>query len=191
MKKFLFILSMLSSIVCLSCTNKRQHSQPGTTPDKESALIRGSDTVTNIQAVAADKDIIIYDTPECYLWYVEDLPDKYKEKPVSMWTEHPAYRENVQVINVFVINPTSAPLMYGRGWILEQWNGKEWVTAKTKSNRFWFDDGFNKQKAPLLYCFRFPVSRYYHLPKGRYRICKSFSVERENIELNAEFEIKL
>lgn len=35
------------------------------------------------------------DTPECYLWYVEDLPDKYKDKPVSMWTERPVYWENV------------------------------------------------------------------------------------------------
>ena len=34
------------------------------------------------------------------------------------------------------------------------------------------------------------VGRYYHLPKGKYRICKSFSAKRENIELSAEFEIK-
>ena len=78
----------------------------------------------------------------------------------------------------------------GRGWKLEQWNGKEWGIAKTKGDRSWFDDGFNKQKAPLLYCFRFPVGRYYYLPKGKYRICKSFSAKREYIELSAEFEIK-
>ena len=67
---------------------------------------------------------------------------------------------------------------------------KEWGIAKTKGDRSWFDDGFNKQKAPLLYCFRFPVGRYYYLPKGKYRICKSFSAKREYIELSAEFEIK-
>lgn len=182
---------MLSGAVCLSCTNKRQQFQPEATPDKESAIIGGSDTVTSIQVVSADKDTVIYyDTPECYLWYVEDLPDKYKDKPVSMWTERPVYGENVQVINVFVANPTSISLTYGRDWVVEQWNGEKWVMAKTKGDIAWYDDGFNKQKAPLLYCFRFPVSRYYHLPKGKYRIHKSFHAKREDMELSAEFEIK-
>ena len=181
---------MLLGAVCLSCTNKRQQFQPKATPDKELAIISGSDTVTSIQVSSADRDTITYDTPECCLWYIEDLPDEYKDKPISMWTERPVYGENVQVIDVFVANPTSTSLMYGRGWKLEQWNGKEWVMAKTKGDRSWFDDGFNKPKAPLLYCFRFPVGRYYHLPKGKYRISKSFHVKRENIELSAEFEIK-
>ncbi len=70
--------------------------------DKELAIIGGKDTATGIQVSTADKDTIVYDTPECCLWYVEDLPDKYKGKPVSMWTEHTVYRENIQVINVFV-----------------------------------------------------------------------------------------
>ena len=181
---------MLSSAVCLSCTNRRQQFQPEATPDKESAIIGGSDTVTSIQVASADKDTIIYDTPECCLWYVEDLSDKYKDKPVSMWTERPVYGENVQVVNVFVANPTSTSLTYGRAWVVEQWNGKEWDMAQTKGTIVWLDDDFNNQKAPLLYCFRFPVSRFYHLPKGKYRICKSFSAKRERIELNAEFEIK-
>lgn len=181
---------MLSGAVCLSCTHKRQQFQPEVTPDKELAVIGGSDTVTSIQVVSGDKDTIIYDTPECCLWYVEDLPDKYKGKPVSMWTERHVYWENVQAVNVFVANPTSTSLMYGRAWVVEQWNGEEWVMAKTKGDIVWFDDGFNNQKAPLLYCFRFPVGRYYHLPKGKYRIRKSFHVKRENIELSATFEIK-
>ena len=181
---------MLSGAFCLSCTNKRQKFQPEAPPDKELAVIGGSDTVTSIQVVSGDKDTIIYDTPECCLWYVEDLPDKYKGKPVSMWTERHVYWENVQAVNVFVANPTSTSLMYGRAWVVEQWNGKEWVMAKTKGDIVWFDDGFNNQKAPLLYCFRFPVGRYYHLPKGKYRICKSFHAKREKIELSAEFEIK-
>lgn len=176
---------MLSSVVCMSCTHKRQQSQP-----EELAIIGGSDTVTNIQIATADKDTIIYDTPECCLGYVKDLPDEYKDKPVSMWTERSVYWENVHFINVFVSNPTSTSLMYGRDWYVEQWNGKEWVMAKTKGDIVWFDDGFNKQKAPLLYCFRFPVDRYYHLSKGKYRISKSFYAKREKIELYAEFEVK-
>lgn len=181
---------MLSGAVCLSCTNERQQFQPEATPDRKSAIIGENDTVTSIQVASADKDTVIYDTPECYLWYVEDLPDKYKDKPVSMWTERPVYWENVQAFNVFVANPTSTSLMYGRAWVVEQWNGKEWVMAKTKGDIVWQDDGFEIPKAPLLYCFRFPVGRYYYLPKGKYRICKSFSAKREYIELSAEFEIK-
>lgn len=186
----IILFAMLSGVVCLSCTHKRQQSQPEATPDKESAIIGGSDTVTSIQVASADKDTVIYDTPECYLWYVEDLPDKYKDKPVSMWTERPVYWESVQVVNVFVANPTSTSLMYGRAWVVEQWNGKEWSMAKTKGVIVWYDDGFEEPKAPLLYCFRFPVGKYYHLPKGKYRICKSFFAKRKKIELHAEFEIK-
>ena len=107
-----------------------------------------------------------------------------------MWTERPVYWENVQAFNVFVANPTSTSLMYGRAWVVEQWNGKEWVMAKTKGDIVWQDDGFEIPKAPLLYCFRFPVSRDYYLPKGKYRIRKSFHAKRENIELSATFEIK-
>ncbi len=188
--KTIILFAILLSAVCLSCTNKRQQFQPEATRDKESAIIGGSDTVTSIQVTSTDKDTIIYDTPECCLWYVEDLPDKHKNQTVSMWTEHPVYWENVQVVNVFVANPASTSLMYGRAWVVEQWNGKEWVIAKTKGERSWFDDGFNKQKAPLLYCFRFPVGRYYHLTKGKYRICKSFYAKNKKMELNAEFEIR-
>ena len=119
-----------------------------------------------------------------------DLPDEYKDNPVSMWTERPVYGENVHLINVFVSNPTSTSLMYGRSWNVERWNGKKWVMAKMKGDIHWFDDGYNKQKAPLLYCFRFPVSMYYNLPKGKYRISKSFYAKREEIKLNAEFEVK-
>ena len=66
---------MLSGAVCLSCTNERQQFQPEATPDRKSAIIGENDTVTSIQVASADKDTVIYDTPECYLWYVEDLPE--------------------------------------------------------------------------------------------------------------------
>lgn len=62
--------------------------------------------------------------------------------------------------------------------------------AKTKGDIAWFDDGFIKQKAPLLYCFSFPIDEYYHLSKGKYRISKSFYAKREEIKLYAEFEVK-
>lgn len=188
--KTIILFAILSSVVCMSCAKKQQQSQPEATPDKKSAITGGSDTVTSIRIIPADTDTIIYDTPECYLWFVKELPDRYKDKPVSMWTERPVYGENIQFVNVFVANPTSTSLMYGRAWVVEQWNGKEWIMAKTKGNIIWLDDGFETQKAPLLYCFRFPVSRYYHLPKGKYRIRKSFHAKSENMELSAEFEIK-
>ena len=186
----IILFAILSSAVCLSCTHKWQQSQSEATPEKELAIIGGSDTVASIQIISADKDTVIYDTPECYLWYVEDLPDEYKDKPISMWTERPVYWEDVQTINVFVANPTSDFLMFGRGWVLEQWNGTEWAMAKTKGDISWQDDAFAKEKAPLLYCFRFPVGKYYRMKKGEYRICKSFYAKRKKIELNAEFEIK-
>lgn len=46
------------------------------------------------------------------------------------------------------------------------------------------------ETAPELLSFRFPVSQWYHLEKGKYRICKSFSHEGKELALNAEFEIK-
>lgn len=45
-------------------------------------------------------------------------------------------------------------------------------------------------KGMLLHCFRFPVGSYYHLPKGKYRVSKSFYARKEEMELSAEFEIK-
>ncbi len=188
--KTIILFATLSSLVCLGCTNRRQQFQPEATPDKDLTIIGEGDTVTSILVSSADKDTIIYDTPECCLWYVQDLPDAYKDKPVSMWAERPVYWEDIQAINVFVANPTSDFLTFGRGWILEQWNGTEWAMAKTKTDISWEDDAFGKGKAPLLYCFRFPVGRNYHLPKGKYRICKPFHTGKEKIELNAEFEIK-
>ena len=187
----IILFAMLSSVVCLSCTNKRQQFQPEATPDKELAIIGGSDTVTSIQVSSADRDTVIYDTPECHLWYVEDLPNKYKDKPISMWAEHTIYRENTQAINVFVANPTNVPLSFGRKWDIHVWNGSKWVSPKAKFSPFiWKDDEIAMPKGMLLHCFRFPVGRYYHLPKGKYRISKSFHVKRKNIESSATFEIK-
>ena len=192
--KMTILSIMLLITVCLSCTDKRQQIQIGTAPGKETAGTDAGDTVASVQVndkhFSADKYPAVYDIPECYLWYVKDLPDEYKGKPVSMWTEHHVYNEDVQDVNVFVVNPDSVSLLYGRSWLLEKWNGKEWVIAKTRGDLAWFDDAFGNEKAPLLYCFRFPVDKYYQLSKGKYRINKKFYAKRKEIKLYAEFEVK-
>ena len=47
--KTIILFAMLSSAVCLSCTNKRQQFQPEAIPDKELAIIGRGDTITNIK----------------------------------------------------------------------------------------------------------------------------------------------
>ena len=162
--KSIILFITLSSAICISCSNKRQQLQPEATPDKEPAITGGNNTATNIrissQDTLPDKDTIVYDIPECCLWYAKFLPDEYKDKPVSMWAEHAVYWENVHAVNIFVSNPTNAQLSFGRYWDIDVWN------------------------------FRFPVGKYYHLPKGKYRISKPFGLAGKSIELNTEFEIK-
>ena len=62
--KTIILLAMLSSAVCLSCTNKQQQFLPKATPDKELVIIGGNDTVTSVQVSSVDKNSIIYDTPD-------------------------------------------------------------------------------------------------------------------------------
>ncbi len=45
------------------------------------------------------------------------------------------------------------------------------------------------EKAPLLYCFRYKLNEYY-IPKGKYRVQKSFSRGDEDILLTDSFEVK-
>ena len=144
------LLAILLSAVCLSCTHKRQQFKAGTTPDGDLTITGVNDTVADIQVTSADKDTIIYDTPECCLWYVEDLPDKYKGKTVSMWVEHTVYRENTQAINVFVANPTNVPLSFGRKWDMHVWNGSKWVSPKAKFSPFIWINGFPRKQNSLL-----------------------------------------
>lgn len=47
--KMIILFVLLSSAVCSSCTHKRQQFQPEATPDKELAIIGGSDTTTSIK----------------------------------------------------------------------------------------------------------------------------------------------
>ena len=81
--KTIILFAILLSAVCLSCTHNRQQFKVEATPDEDLTITGVNDTVVDIQVTSADKDTIIYDTPECFLWYVEDLPDNYKNKNVG------------------------------------------------------------------------------------------------------------
>ena len=50
-------------------------------------------------------------------------------------------------------------------------------------------DAFMIKKAPLLYCFRYKLNEYC-IPKGKYRVQKSFSRGDEHILLTDSFEVK-
>lgn len=109
-----------------------------------------------------------------------------------MWTEYKNYWENVQVIQVFVANPDTIPFDFGRKWDLYVWKEGKYGRPEQKGSYLiaWEDDLFIIDKAPLLYCFRFPVGADYYLPVGRYRITKKFGQCGKTIELHADFEVK-
>lgn len=155
----------------------------------EMASTNPYETANTRQNQAADQDTIIYEMPQCALVYTQKL--KAKGSEIKMWTESKNYWENIQVINVFVENPTNTPLFFGREWYIYRWNGKSWELPKQKSSDIlvWNSDAFMIKKAPLLYCFRFPVGELYYLPKGKYRITKSFWQNKKEIELIANFNI--
>lgn len=112
-------------------------------------------------------------------------------KEISMWTKKNFYSLNASYIDVYVWNPTSTPFSFGRKWNLEMRKGNKWVEAKCKASLILCkDDEMSGGTAPELLCFRFPVSQWYHLEKGKYRICKSFFHDGKELALNAEFEIK-
>lgn len=181
-------------LLCGSCSNKQKKFQPEATSDNTVAIIGSSDGYINIvieKRHKIDKDTVIFESPNFNLWYTKELPDKYKNQGFQMWTESEAYWGNMTVINVFVTNPTNEEFWIGRDWSLHIWNGEQWCIPQEKFELNVKADAFCKKKAPLLYCFRFPIGKYYHLPKGKYRISKSFSLqEKEEINLYAEFEIK-
>ena len=109
---------------------------------------------------------------------------------ISMWTEKKVYPLNVSYVDVYVWNPTSMPFSFGRRWNLEMKKGDRWMEAGCKASLILCkDDEMSGETSPELLCFRFPVSQWYHLEKGKYRICKSFSHDGKELALNAEFEI--
>ena len=166
---------------------------------KQPAIIGEADTITEItitdtplsnKSDLSDSDSVIYELPQCQLWYTKTLPEEYKGE-IGMWTEHKNYWENVQVINVFVANPTKVPFDFGRKWELQTWTGKEWITPQREGPAIvWESDLFIDDKAPILYCFRFLVGEYYSIPKGKYRISKTFGQNGKSLDLKAEFEVK-
>ena len=110
---------------------------------------------------------------------------------ISIWTEKKVYPLDVSSVDVYVWNPTSMPFSFGRRWNLEIWKKGKWVAVKCKASVILCkDDEMSGETTPELLCFHFPVSQWYHLEKGKYRICKSFSHDGKKLALNAEFEIK-
>ena len=110
---------------------------------------------------------------------------------ISIWTEKKVYPLDVSSVDVYVWNPTSMPFSFGRRWNLEIWKKGKWVAVKCKASVILCkDDKMSGETTPELLCFHFPVSQWYHLEKGKYRICKSFSHDGKKLALNAEFEIK-
>lgn len=164
---------------------------PRWTPGRHHGKEMAVKCVIPVEFKQSKKDTTRYYIPECFLVDVQDLFEEREDTSIVMWAEHPVYGTDVQAVNVFVENPTHTSLTYGRDWYLYQWNGKEWVLAKIKGPDIaWQSDGFDNNRAPVWYCFRFPIANYYHLSKGKYRICKSFYAGRQEIALHAEFEIK-
>lgn len=185
-RAIILIIAFCTSIV--SCTNKQK---------QQNTIIGGADGTTEIviaeDSSKQDGDTVIYEIPQCELWYTKELSEANKGKEICMWTERKEYWKDVQVVNVFVSNPTNNILSFGRSWALLVWNGKEWVIPQVKNTDLsWQDDLFISKNAPLLYCFRFPVGEYYHLPKGKYCILKTFWQygSGNKVDLKAEFEIK-
>lgn len=183
-RAIILIIALCTSIV--SCTNKQK---------QQNTIIGGADGTTEITIAKdnnnkQDRDTVIYEIPQCELWYTKELSEVDKGKEIRMWTERKEYWEDVQAINVFVANPTDAPINFGRHWNIYIWNGEEWVCPELKVSYIaWEDDLFVQHRGMLLYCFRFPVGEYYHLPKGKYRLTKTFQTNNEDITLTADFNI--
>lgn len=174
---------MLYTLI-VSCTHKQK--QPNT-------IIGGADSTTGIVITEKnsklDRDTVIYEIPRCKLWYTEELSETDNSEEYRMWTEHKQYGEDVQVINVFVMNLTDVWWNFGRDWSLYVWNGTDWAQPMFKQSLSWTDEAFGVGKAPLLYCFRFPVGEYYHLLKGKYRLVKTFLANGKKLTLTADFNI--
>lgn len=193
MKFATYFSLLLCLILCGSCSNQQKKFQPEATNDHEVAIIGSAGGSTEIvigeDRCKPDRDTVIYEIPRCRLWYTKELSEADKGKEIRMWTEYEQYWEDVRVINVFVANPTDVWWNFGRDWSLSVWSGTDWVKPAFKRSLSWTDDAFGIDKAPLFYCFRFPVGEYYHLPKGKYRLAKRFGANGKTLTLTADFSI--
>lgn len=173
--KTVLLLSVLSGVVCLSCTDKGRS-------------VRLENQVNTRDSLAVSE--VKYELPECELWYTSPLFDR--EGGLRLWTEHEVYPENVQAINVFVANPTDIPLSFGRATRILQWKNGQWTPPEQKDKTYILavpDDAFVIQEAPLLYCFHCRLDDY-HIPPGRYCVRKLFSQGKNLLCLTDTFEVK-
>ena len=143
--KTIILFAILSSTICLSCTNKRQQTQPEATPDKELAIIGGSDTVTMIQVndiktskeqTALEVDSTDIDFPLSQL-EIEKYENRVRMKRLpnvsityadayKIRTHQFVYSPQTKEIAFDVINmdgPTAEPEHY---W-LKQWKNGKWI----------------------------------------------------------------
>ena len=187
--KTIILFTMLSSAVCLSCTNKRQQSQPEATPDKESAIIGGGDTVTMIQVsdIKASKEQTVLevdstldiDSPlsqseiENYENRVrmQRLPnvsityaDAYKIR-----TQQSVYSPETKEIVFDVINmdgPTAEPEHY---W-LKQWKNGKWVDFPFIDNLVFSGVGYDLVKNDIISKSIHMSAFKYPLKPGKYQV---------------------
>lgn len=110
-------------------------------------------------------------------------------KTVRMNMLHGYYTTESKEVFAIVLNPQKLPLSYGRYWTLEKWENNQWIRLEMKKPISFFDDEIIPIIPPIYYCFSFPI-RYYGITLGKYRISISLWNNREEIKLNAEFEIK-
>lgn len=144
--KTIILFALLSSAVCLSCTNKRQQIQPETTPDKKSAIIGGSDTVTTIQVnditTSKEQTTLEVDSTDIDFPLSQSEIEKYESRvrmqrlpnvaithadAYQIRTQQPVYSPQTKQIVLDVINvdgPTAEPEYHH----LKQWKNGQWVS---------------------------------------------------------------
>lgn len=110
-------------------------------------------------------------------------------KTVRMNMLYGHYTIESKEVFAIVLNPQKLPISYGRSWILEKWENNQWVRLWMKEPTLFMDDEMIPITPPIYYCFSFPI-KYYKITPGKYRISISLWNDREEIKLNAEFNIK-
>ena len=197
------VIIFLICFFIVGCTNKSKQKEEKGSDILELSLDNQQDDTTTSKEfdkkkqtinLKNDNPITGYEFPGFWLMYSKELPDSVCcGKKYRVWTEKACYTRDVKTIKLFVENRTKKYWRFGRDWGLEVWNGSKWCTPKQKTVLGWFDDAFTIPKAPLLYCFQFPIADYFYLSTGRYQIKKAFDMNDGRnlfVELYAEFEIK-
>ncbi|EJW91193.1 hypothetical protein, secreted, partial [gut metagenome] len=132
------IAGMLCCLLSVACTNKQKTDLPEAKSDSDVTVIGGvqNDSIGTIAQentnLGQDRDTVIFEMPDCYLWYRKDVKNSASKQKYQLWTERKVYWQNVKVINVFMANYTDQPLAFNGEWILQQWDGKEWKELAMK-----------------------------------------------------------